>query len=174
MDYIVLKGNILLWCNQPSLLPATNITRQIFLFDGLAWNHASAQIVSTAVTICLNDKYFLFCDRTWKHPVYIISQTRCSTNIFVWWSGLKTWFHADCCHSNYQMLKQTVFLVFVAQLENNFYKYILSVTSAQQISLFDGQAWKHYSKEIIGYNNIYLLYKYHALQWKYVLFHGSA
>ena len=44
-----------------------------------------------------------------KHyPMYIISQTKYTTNIFVWGSGLKTWFHTDCHHSNYQMLKVAV------------------------------------------------------------------
>ena len=41
------------------------------------------------------------------------------------------------------------FFCFVARLENVL-RCVLSVTSAQQIFLFDGRAWKHYSKEIIG------------------------
>ena len=40
--------------------------------------------------------------------------------------------------------------------------------------LFDGQAWKHYSMEIIGYNNIYFLHKHHTLEWKYFLIHSLA
>ena len=59
-----------------------------------------------------NEKYFLFCDLVWKHrPVYIISQTKCTTNIFVWRSGLQTQFHADRRHSNYQMLTRKAFFV---------------------------------------------------------------
>ena len=110
MDYFVLKENILLWCSQRSILTTTNITKQIFLFDGLAWKHASTQIVFTAITIRLNEKYFLLCYQAWKHyPVYTISQTKCTTSIFVWRTALKSWwFHADCHHSNYQMLKQNV------------------------------------------------------------------
>ena len=56
---------------------------------------------------------------------------------------------------------------FVAQLEN-----VFLVPRVQQIFLFDGQAWKHYSMEIISYNNVYLLYKHHTFEWKYFLFHG--
>ena len=54
------RENILLWCSQPSILPKTNITQQIFLFEGLAWKHGSTQIVFTAIIICLNKIYFLF------------------------------------------------------------------------------------------------------------------
>ena len=55
-----------------------------------------------------------------------------------------------------------------------FVVYIIShKSSAQQVFLFDGQAWKH-SMEIIGYNNINFLYKCHTLEWKYFLFHGLA
>ena len=43
--------------------------------------------------------------------MYIISQTKFTTNISVWRSGLKTWFHADCCHRNYQNFKQNLFFV---------------------------------------------------------------
>ena len=32
MDYFILKENILLWFIQPSILPKTNITQQVFLF----------------------------------------------------------------------------------------------------------------------------------------------
>ena len=138
----------MLWCSQPSILPATNITQQIFLFDSRAWKHAYAQIVLTAIIIRLNKKYFLFCVwswkeniqciltvklkapqifffdwQAWKHDssqiviiaiikclnekhflfrgsswkcfvVYITSH-KCTANIFVWWSGLKTRFCGD-------------------------------------------------------------------------------
>lgn len=40
----------------PSILATTNIMQQIFLFDSLAQKHAYAQIVFTAITICLNEK----------------------------------------------------------------------------------------------------------------------
>ena len=89
-EFFVLKENILC-CSQLSVLPMTNITQQIFWFDGLAWKHASAHILFTTSIINLSKKYFLFCDQAWKHyPVYIISQTNCTTNIFVWQLGLKT------------------------------------------------------------------------------------
>ena len=55
---------------------------------------AFAQIVFTAIIIRLNKK---------KHLTYIICLTKCTTNIFVWWSSLKTWFHVDCCNSNYEI-----------------------------------------------------------------------
>ena len=45
MDYFVLKENILLWCSQRSILPKTNIIRQILLFDDLASKNDSVQIV---------------------------------------------------------------------------------------------------------------------------------
>ena len=32
MNYFILKENILLWFIQPSILPKTNITQQVFLF----------------------------------------------------------------------------------------------------------------------------------------------
>ena len=49
--------------------------------------------------------------------VYIISHAKCATNIFVWQSGWKTWFQVDFHHSNYQMLKRTVFFVSCPGLE---------------------------------------------------------
>ena len=60
---------------------------------------------------CLNENYFLFCDWAWKHPVHIISQNKYTINVFIQWSSLKTWFHTDCCHRNYQMLKWNIFFV---------------------------------------------------------------
>ena len=119
MDYFVLKENILLWCTQKSILPMKNIKWQIFLFDGLAWKHAFAQIVFTTVTICLNKKYFFY---------------------------------------------------FVNGLENIIQCMLSVKLSAQQIFLFDCQALKHYSMEIIRYSNIYSLYKYHTLEWKNIFF----
>ena len=87
MDYFVLKENILLWCSQPSILPKTNITRQILLFDGLASKHDSVQIVLKAITISLNEKNIFYvvtgleniiqCVLSVKYPVYI------TINIFI-------------------------------------------------------------------------------------------
>ena len=62
---------------------------QIFLFDSQAWKHDSTQIVVIAIIKCLSKLYFLF-----RGPVYIISH-KCTANIFVWQSGLKTLFHGD-------------------------------------------------------------------------------
>ena len=45
MDFFVLKENIL-WCIQPSLLPTTNITQQVFLLNG----RLSSQQLSYAYT----------------------------------------------------------------------------------------------------------------------------
>ena len=59
----------------------------------------------------LTQKFFLFCDRVWKHPLDIISQTSSTTNIFVWRSDLKTQFHADRRDSNYQIIKRKVFFI---------------------------------------------------------------
>ena len=63
MDFFNLKENILLRCSQPSILSKTNVTQQIFLFEGLALKQASAQIVFTAMIIQLNEMYFLFYDQ---------------------------------------------------------------------------------------------------------------
>ena len=59
----------------------------------------------------LTQNFFLFCDRVWKHPLDIISQTSSTTNIFVWRSDLKTQFHADRRDSNYQIIKRKVFFI---------------------------------------------------------------
>ena len=91
----------------------TNITHFFFVWSGLK---------TSFCTDCPQSNYhklkqtvfFSFCHqvKTLKHyPVYIISQTKCTTNIFVWQSGFKTWFRRDCYHSNYQMLMQKVFFV---------------------------------------------------------------
>ena len=70
-----------------------------------------------------------------KHnPVYIISETKCSTNLFIWWSGLKTWFHADCLHNNYQM-QQKVFL-FRSMVWKCFLVYIISHKCTANISVW--------------------------------------
>ena len=131
MQFFILKENILLWCSQPSILPTRNITQQIFLFDGLAWKHASTkmssqqlyalffilwrglkrkhystQIVVTAIIKCLSKKYFLFYGPAWKcFVVYIISHKR-TTNTFVWLSGLKTLFHGDYWFQQYILVAQ--------------------------------------------------------------------
>ena len=113
MEFFVLKENILLWCSQPSILPTTNITRQIFLFDGLAWKHTSAQRLQSSYRRHKRKVFFiLWLGLKRKHyPMYIISKAKCTTKISVWRSDLRTWFHADCCHSNCQMLKRKVFFV---------------------------------------------------------------
>ena len=117
MDCFNLKENILLCLGQPSILPTTKITWQIFLFDGLASKYAQAQIVFIEITTGSNENY-LFCDQAWKHyPIYIISQTKCTTNIFIWQSYSKAWFHGECCHSNYQMLRPNVVFVSLPSLK---------------------------------------------------------
>ena len=99
-----------------------------------------------------------------KHyPVYIISETKCSTNIFIWWSGLKTWFHADCLHKNYQM-QQKVFL-FRSMVWKCFLVYIISHKCTANIfvwcsglkALYHGDYWLYTT------TYIYLLHKQHSL-----------
>ena len=99
-----------------------------------------------------------------KHnPVYIISETKCSTNLFIWWSGLKTWFHADCLHNNYQM-QQKVFL-FRSMVWKCFLVYIISHKCTANIFvwcsglkvLYHGDYW------LYATTYIYLLHKQHIL-----------
>ena len=69
-------------------------------------------------------KVFFFCDRAWKHPVYVISQTKCITNIFnfqmlnqnvffVSWSGLKMF-----CSVYYQSQVHSKYFCMAVRLEN--------------------------------------------------------
>ena len=92
---------------------------QIFVSDDYAWKHDSTETVVTAIIKCLSEMYFLFCYPAWKCFVVYIISNKCTANIFVWWSALKT---------------------------------------------FHGGYWLP----------IYLLYKYHTLEWKYFLFHRLA
>ena len=107
MNYFILKENILSWCSQTSILPTTNI---------LSW-WSGLKTGFCFCTDCFHSSYHMlkqkvFCDWDWKHyPVYIISQTKSTANIFIWWSYLKTWFQGDCHHSNYQMLTWNAFFV---------------------------------------------------------------
>ena len=87
---------------------------------------------------------------------------------------LHTWAPYKLCRFPYSLHLVHSFKSFLSyssskmSLFNEFVYYHPS--STQQMFLFDSQAWKHYYMEIIGYNNIYLLNKYHTLQWKYFLF----
>ena len=99
---------------------------------------------------------------SWSQPSILPT-----TNIFVWWSCLKTCFHTACLHINYHMLKQKVFIFWLAWKED--IQCILSVKlSAPQIFLFDGQAWKHDFMQIVVTAIIKCLNK------KYFLFRGPA
>ena len=94
-------------------------------------------------------------------------------NILLWCSQPSILPTTDCLHSNYHMFKQKVFFCDWAWKENIIIQCTLSVKlNAPQISLFDVQAWKHYSMEIIGYKNIYLLHKDHTFERKHIFFHG--
>ena len=102
---------------------------------------------------CLNEKYFLFCDWAWKHPVHIISQTKYTTNVFIQWSGLKTWFHTDCCHKIIKCLNETYFL-FCGRAWKCFVVYIIShkcPTNIMKHNLFCGPAWKCFVMCIISH-----------------------
>ena len=145
------------------------ITQKIYIFDGLAWKHAFAQIVFPAITIHLNKKYILFCDGAWKHYLlHIISQTM-SPQIFLFDSH--TWKHDSretvvtaiikCISKMYFLIPGPAWKCFVVY--NISHKHTANI-------LFDSQAWKHYSLKIIGYNNINLMYKYYTLEWKYFCF----
>ena len=103
-----------------------------------------------------------------KHPVYIISQTKCTTNIFVWRSGLKTWFHTDCHHSNYQMLKGKVFCGLAWEC---LVVYIISHKCAANIFVWQSGLRTFHGDYWLQQYNIYLLHKRHTFEWKYS-FHG--
>ena len=111
---------------------------QIFLFDSQAWKHNATQIVITAIIKCLNKMYFLlFCDPAWKCFVeYVISQ-KWTTNIFVWRSGLKTFFHGDYWLQQYIYNCCTSIILLS---ENSF--------------LFHGLAWKRFAVFIIRQSSL--------------------
>ena len=50
---------------------------------------------------CINKKYFLFCDWTWKESIQCILSVKLR-------APQRIWFHANCHHSNYQILKWKV------------------------------------------------------------------
>ena len=97
-------------------------------------------ILSVKVSV---SQIFLFDSQAWKHDAIQIVTT-----------------------AIIKCLNKMYFFCFVTQLENVLWS-ILSVTSGQQIFLFEGQAWKHFSMEIIGYSNIYNCCTSHTLEWKY-------
>ena len=137
------------------------IAQQIFLFYSLAWKHASPQIFFATITIGWNEKHFLFCNWTWKHyPVYIISQTNCTTSIFIWQSCLKTRFNRDCHHSNYQMLKWNIFFVLWPSLKMFCSLYYLSQVHSKyfclMVRLENIIPWRSLFATIYAYT-IYLL-----------------
>ena len=137
------------------------IAQQICLFYSLAWKHASPQIFFATITIGWNEKHFLFCNWTWKHyPVYIISQTNCTTSIFIWQSCLKTRFNRDCHHSNYQMLKWNIFFVSWPSLKMFCSLYYLSQVHSKyfclMVRLENIIPWRSLFATIYAYT-IYLL-----------------
>ena len=105
-------------------------------------------ILSVKVSV---SQIFLFDSQAWKHDAIQIVTT-----------------------AIIKCLNKMYFFCFVTQLENVLWS-ILSVTSGQQIFLFEGQAWKHFSMEIIGYSNIYnCCTSIILLSENIFLFHGSA
>ena len=104
-----MKESIFLWYIMVCITYGKYYTTNIFM-----WHWCFKTCFRTG---CLLSNYYKFkrnvlcCDGAWKHPVYIINQTKCTANIFVWRSCLKAWFHADCHHSNHQMLNLNLFFV---------------------------------------------------------------
>ena len=48
---------------------------------------------------CINKKYFLFCDWTWKESIQCILSVKLR-------APQRIWFHANCHHSNYQIIEK--------------------------------------------------------------------
>ena len=94
MDYFVLRDSIFLWYIMVFITYGKYYTTNIFI-----WHPCFKTCFRTN---CLLSNYYTFkrnilcCDGAWKHyPVYIINQTKCTANIFVWRPCLKAWFYAD-------------------------------------------------------------------------------
>ena len=89
----------------------------------------------------LKENILLWCSQPFIIP---------TTNIFVWWSSLKTCFRTDCLHINYHTLKNEKYLFRDQAWKEIIIQCIYPVKlSALQIFVFDGQAWKHDSTLIV-------------------------
>ena len=105
---IHLSEKYFLFCNQAwkhyvvYIISQTKCTTNIFVSQ--ARKH-STQIVVTAIIKCLNEKYFLFRGQSWKSFIVYIISHKCTANIFVWCSGLKT-FHGDYWLQQYILVVQ--------------------------------------------------------------------
>ena len=113
-----------------SILLAKLSAPQIFLFDGQAWKHDFTKIVITAIIKCLSKKYFLFRGPAWKCFVVLIISRKCTANIFVSQSGLKTLLHGHNWLQQYLLVVQVSYtwvknFFFMTGLEK-FLQFILS------------------------------------------------
>ena len=124
----VLKENILLWCSQASILPMTNIfvwwssLKTCFCKDCL---HSNYHTLKRKV-------FILWPGLKIKYPVYIISQTKCTTNIFAWWSGLKldstqvvVTAIIKCLRKKYFVSKSILFLYYYSQVHSKYFCLIV-------------------------------------------------
>ena len=84
---------------------------------------------------------FLY-DLAWKHySIYIISQTKCTTNIFVWRSGLKTWFHKDCHNRKYFLFHCPAWKCFVVLIISRKCTANIFVSQSGLKTLLHGHHW---------------------------------
>ena len=72
----------------------SSCTLDLSLLHSVPWDMCNHTRMYQHIQVSLHVQFIAcaksFCNWALKHyPVYIISQTRWSTNIFVWWSGLK-------------------------------------------------------------------------------------
>ena len=68
------------------------------------------QNVVTAIIKCLSKKYFLFRGLAWKFFVVCIISHKCTANVFVGRSGLKTLFHGDYRLQQYILVVQVSYV----------------------------------------------------------------
>ena len=151
---------------EPSILPTTNITEETFLFDGLAWKHASIQIVFTAIIKHLDKKCFLFCDWAWKENVIqcILSVKLSVAQIFLF-DG-EAWKHDSMQTVFATIIKcSKKYFLFCGMVWKCFLVYIISHKCTANIFvwcsglkvLYHGDYW------LYATTYIYLLHKQHIL-----------
>ena len=83
---------------------------------------------------CLSEMYFLFRGPAWKYFVVYIISPKCTANVFVWCSGLKT-FQEIIGYNNIYLL---------CKCHSLEWKYFL----------FHGLAWKHFAVFIIRQSSL--------------------
>ena len=170
MDYFVLRDSIFLWYIMVFITYGKYYTTNIFI-----WHPCFKTCFRTN---CLLSNYYTFkrnilcCDGAWKHyPVYkcILSIKQSAPQIFLFdghaWKHDSTQTH----HSNHQMLNWNVFFVSWPGLKMFCSVYCQSQVHSKYFCLAV-RLNKIISMKIIGYNNVYLLCKYHTLEWKYFFF----